>query len=188
MDQYRRADPGNDIVDIYSTTKTTTESKDDGSTVISIETDDGHGNTDNGQITIKNTGRPGPDDDGGAAEERPFAHTVFVGKSLDWQLSAPEPGEAGEGVPLATIVRGRLGDLIGAIVGGGDSGWGDAASEGPRFPPIEDVSVGGEDDDAWGIIHPQALIGRALRYGRANASTRASRESLRQVAALLAEG
>jgi hypothetical protein len=173
----------------YSTTKTTTEKQSDGSTVITTTTDDGHGNTDEGSIMITpSSERPAPDDDTGAAEERPFAHAVFVGKSLGWTLPSPDPGEAEEGVPLAVVVQDQLGGLIASVVAGESSGWGDAASEQPHFPPLDEISVDGQDGSAdWGIVHPQALVGRALRYGRASGSTRLARARLAALAAVVAK-
>lgn len=170
----------------YSTTKTTTEHKDDGSVEITTETDDGHGNQDSGTIIIQNnSSMPAPDDDTGGSEERPFAHALIVGKSLAWQLPAPEPGEGDEGQPLALIVREKLGDLVNAVVVGNDTGWGDAGSEQPSRHPFVDVSVEDTDSGDWGINHPQALVARALRYTPVRSSTRLARYRLQALAAAL---
>jgi hypothetical protein len=170
----------------YTTTVSRTEKKDDGSTTTITKTDDGHGKITETTTTTpppKGTGsKPGPDDEGGA-EERPFSHLVVVGKSLDWQLPTPEPGEGSEGVPLGVMVQDALGDLLGEFVGGNSDGWGDSSAESPDLPPFEEYEVGGDDtsEGDWGFIHPQALVGRALRYSTARSGTRLARGRLRTI-------
>ncbi|MEO7259952.1 MAG: hypothetical protein ABI047_01585 [Jatrophihabitantaceae bacterium] len=166
----------------YRTTVSRTENHADGSSTTITKAEDETGKvTETVTVIGPTTSRPGPDGEGSAAEERPFAHTVIVGKSLGWQLPAREVGASPEGVPLGALIREALHDLIGDIVSGGSSGWGDAASEAPGHPPFEDFEVAGDDDDdsdGWGFVHPQALIGRALATASAVSANRLARRRL----------
>jgi YD repeat-containing protein len=169
----------------YSSSTSTTTKNDDGSTTTETETDDGHGNKDSGFVIVSdNSSYPAPDDTGSASEYPQFEHAVFVGKSLGWQApgSDPEDPEAvPEGVPLAQYVGDRLHDAIVAGISGTGNGWGDAAAEEPFLPPFEDLQAGSSSSgagDDWGLLHPQALIDRAIAVATKSTGTRLARSRL----------